>query len=653
MKQLLTLACAAVALSAAAATPQTDASTGTPALTPAETALRPANGAERLVTAPSQMLAPQLAQQPLDAMRSLTEASEGPGTRADTDAPTLLYTLPEGTFFEFSRSILKSGGWSYPQQGKCLVPNNTDLTYSNVYHQLNQLLQGDFEWYSNSTLAAVSNELVSSDRDYTANYTITQSFNYSHYWMPDLRLMNGNQIQDQWFFGVNYEGNHVPYTIISGGNVDMVQSNIDKILENNKDVVEEVLNDGVTLCTTYMDKPDIWFFAENAFAYPDMGSYDTYGGLTDGRMTGFGQRIPNPGKSMVIKSITIRGAVECKAGATMTLNLYDTDAAQPWPIVGTATCTFTTAQDGLMPTDMKFNFVTVRDGMIDPVPYIISHANMLMMVTGFDGGDFTRVTPQLIGYPIGHASEGQLIQDVYAHPMRQYCQVQLEGKLAGKQVKATTPLPYVGIDENNIAYSANCLFSMIDLEFPYLQTWQQQLINPNGTSYDDIYYWTELPEEDSYECVLNSEGDGFNVSQLYVVRCPEVYDPASSLIITDGDGNEVPDEVDITIQPARESKEGDLGQRYFYLSISLASNVSSIKKPFDLVLDYHGCRQTYHVVSRSTGGVHGVEAPAADIVASRYFDIQGRELASKPASGLFIRHDLRADGSTTVSKLAR
>lgn len=51
-------------------------------------------------------------------------------------------------------------------------------------------------------------------------------------------------------------------------------------------------------------------------------------------------------------------------------------------------------------------------------------------------------------------------------------------------------------------------------------------------------------------------------------------------------------------------------------------------------------------------GIGSVEADA-DVVASEYFDMMGRKLNAEPQSGLFIRKDLKADGTTVATKLAK
>ncbi|MDE6491520.1 MAG: hypothetical protein K2L49_10220, partial [Muribaculaceae bacterium] len=51
-------------------------------------------------------------------------------------------------------------------------------------------------------------------------------------------------------------------------------------------------------------------------------------------------------------------------------------------------------------------------------------------------------------------------------------------------------------------------------------------------------------------------------------------------------------------------------------------------------------------------GIGSVEADA-EVVASEYFDMMGRKLNAEPQSGMFIRKDLKADGTTVATKLAK
>lgn len=66
---------------------------------------------------------------------------------------------------------------------------------------------------------------------------------------------------------------------------------------------------------------------------------------------------------------------------------------------------------------------------------------------------------------------------------------------------------------------------------------------------------------------------------------------------------------------------------------------------------YKGKRLVFNIDSKTTG-IGSVEADA-DVVASEYFDMMGRKLNAEPQSGLFIRKDLKADGTTVATKLAK
>ena len=55
-------------------------------------------------------------------------------------------------------------------------------------------------------------------------------------------------------------------------------------------------------------------------------------------------------------------------------------------------------------------------------------------------------------------------------------------------------------------------------------------------------------------------------------------------------------------------------------------------------------------VGNGGSGVTSVVSTAA-VVNSEYFDLTGRKLAEAPATGIVIKKDLRADGTSTVSKV--
>jgi len=69
---------------------------------------------------------------------------------------------------------------------------------------------------------------------------------------------------------------------------------------------------------------------------------------------------------------------------------------------------------------------------------------------------------------------------------------------------------------------------------------------------------------------------------------------------------------------------------------------------FLAVTDGHGCRvSTQFTVTPGTA----VTPPGTAVRQTRYFDLQGRALARKPAAGVFLRHTIYTDGTSRLSKV--
>ncbi|MDE7408248.1 MAG: hypothetical protein K2M76_07490 [Muribaculaceae bacterium] len=72
----------------------------------------------------------------------------------------------------------------------------------------------------------------------------------------------------------------------------------------------------------------------------------------------------------------------------------------------------------------------------------------------------------------------------------------------------------------------------------------------------------------------------------------------------------------------------------------------------DLLIKIPGAQQ---VIKISKGEVSGVDSVVSDaaVVSSCYFDLMGRELNAEPETGMFIRQDVKADGSKVATKVVK
>ena len=68
-----------------------------------------------------------------------------------------------------------------------------------------------------------------------------------------------------------------------------------------------------------------------------------------------------------------------------------------------------------------------------------------------------------------------------------------------------------------------------------------------------------------------------------------------------------------------------------------------------ITINAYAAEPLHIILGQGTLAVEGVSANK-EVVASKYFDLQGRELKGQPESGFVIRKDIKADGTSTVVK---
>lgn len=68
-----------------------------------------------------------------------------------------------------------------------------------------------------------------------------------------------------------------------------------------------------------------------------------------------------------------------------------------------------------------------------------------------------------------------------------------------------------------------------------------------------------------------------------------------------------------------------------------------------ITINAYAAEPLHIILGQGTLAVEGVSADS-EVVASKYFDLQGRELKAQPENGFVIRKDIKADGTSTVVK---
>ena len=177
-----------------------------------------------------------------------------------------------------------------------------------------------------------------------------------------------------------------------------------------------------------------------------------------------------------------------------------------------------------------------------------------------------------------------------------------------------------------------------DMEYPYLQVAGAALNGSNKIT------GVELAKE--YTANVK------NASQraIYQVMCPGSVD---DVLVETVDGEDVPEwlyyEVNNTmIKPGTGYEEAT--PNYFALVFALEDGANP--GGCEVKVSYKGQYNIFKI-NPDLSGIEGVVDNGVENVASEYYDLQGRKLSVEPLNGLFIRKDIKADGSVKAVKVVK
>lgn len=88
------------------------------------------------------------------------------------------------------------------------------------------------------------------------------------------------------------------------------------------------------------------------------------------------------------------------------------------------------------------------------------------------------------------------------------------------------------------------------------------------------------------------------------------------------------------------------------VKIEVAANTADTPRSATVTVSSLAATPKVITVTQATSGIEIVEE-AVETVASEYYDLQGRKLYNEPANGLFIRKDIKADGSVKSVKVVK
>ena len=70
-------------------------------------------------------------------------------------------------------------------------------------------------------------------------------------------------------------------------------------------------------------------------------------------------------------------------------------------------------------------------------------------------------------------------------------------------------------------------------------------------------------------------------------------------------------------------------------------------------VEISGARQAIKIAQGDVSGIDEIGADASEVVATEYYDMQGRSLNSAPETGLFLKKEIRESGKVTTVKVAK
>ncbi len=342
---------------------------------------------------------------------------------------------------------------------------------------------------------------------------------------------------------------------------------------------------------------------------------------SDFEVLGIAQVFSKPAVPYALSSVTINAFVECEAGAEVDLTFYKVEEDGNMTVMKETTYRFAEAfssntQMGY--AEIKVNFTTEDEyGFVDDYQ-LIDH-EMLVVVSGYDSGAFSE-----FDIPAAWAIRGTGADQIEPATLFGLCSYTENGtKTAGLKY-----FPYYlsFSSDPDVAVYPTTAFVTLEVEYPYLQT------------FFDLVSGAYVETRSEYDLNL-AAGD----YTFYAMYCSG---SADNIVIS-----EYPEWLQIEIADKTQDVEGLTGE-YVEVGFAVADDVTATGESCDIVLDYKGSKQTFHITC-AAAGVDNVAKDNVEVVAVEYYNIQGQKLNAAPENGIFIQKNIKADGSINNVKVVK
>lgn len=556
------------------------------------------------------------------------------------------YRVPAGTMYPWMKLTTETG-FSWPMRMSALLPAYTEMTWQNLSNNGRtdegiQWLDSNFKWMqidpqTNKPATGDNAKTFSTDVDWVQNTTQSMWTDYGQY-APYLkygaygyydRYEDSNNAMQPMFYQIG--GSSQPD---------------DETLQSWQDAFPLGVEPwGAMPISPYSDElgGTQWL---GCYDFVDYEEYfndavaEEYPTMTNANCVGFAEQF-TVASPMILRSITFNGLLRSNGPLHVDMDLLDANTHE---VIATSSCDVEakpgddTTGDW---TTFYFPFTSIQG--IDEVDYIHVNSDFVAVIKGFQGTpDIVGGAPVCMSYKYYlRLPEGNVrVNTVNVVP--QIIGYWATGTLDGEQVEGMVTEGHVWGQQNGDYYWLPCAFMMCaDMDFPFVQPIQETK-KINGTWGD----WTELDITDYREVVLDQANT--KLQYEWQIGCPA---PVEEVSITTAEGEDLPEWLSVWAEDAKDVEDKDEGQKYFYAGMYLADGYTAAPESVDVVMNYYGRTQTFHVVA-SQGGVENV-ADDAEVVSSKYFDMQGRTLVGEPAQGLYIRQDALSNGTVRNSKLVK
>ncbi|MCM1021674.1 MAG: hypothetical protein NC343_05085 [Muribaculum sp.] len=340
---------------------------------------------------------------------------------------------------------------------------------------------------------------------------------------------------------------------------------------------------------------------------------------TDAYMTRYGAYIEVSEKTFGIDSIVITGGFDSFKNEGITVDVYEAE-----PVSGKTTYTLGKhIGHGFLPADE----VRVDPGYIYPIT--------IPMVDEMGEPSFVNITKNSIILIGGYSTKDGSVQSLY-NLSAPYSK--------DTAVSRTSPLA---------SMYHNCVIEIADnetdeiIDVRYVQPGNT---NSNGIPFRGIgwflqYYggYATLVAGDEPEDYFTMDVPAEGGEKEFVFN--PTYDIATAGKVTGEGAN------DWVIVEVADQDFVDYTQTVTLTVEALPEGVDS--RETTIYVEICGAQQAIKVTQGSPSGINDIAADKSDVVATKYFDLQGRQLNAVPETGLYLKEETTANGNVNTVKVAK